>query len=116
MEDILFDEIDIENSEISNVYAVEGNTYDYYNVYCKIDGVEHRVTDTRNSRCSDLVFTDTAHSRNHTEWLIEKLGGNVKDITCTFNHNSSQWEEPMGEFDGYYGDGLDHIEELWYMD
>lgn len=116
MEDILFSDIDLENSEITDVYAVEGNSYDYYNVYCKINGEEYRVLDTRNSRCSDLVFTDTTHSKGHTEWLIKKLGGSVKDINFTFNHNESTWEEPMGEFDGYYGDGLDHIEELWYMD
>ena len=116
MEDILFEDINIENSEISDVYAVEGNSYDYFTVYCKINGVEHRVLDKRNSRCSDMVFTDTQHNKNHTVWLIEKLGGNVKNINYTFNHNSSTWEEPIGECDGYYGDGLDHIEELWYMD
>lgn len=114
MEDIMFGDIDL-SQKITDVYAVE-KSYDYFEVYCKINNIEYRVLDTRNSRCSDMVFTDTQHSKNHTEWLIEKLKGSKKDMTYTFNHNSSTWDEPMGEFDGYYGDGLDHIEELWYMD
>ena len=112
MEDILFKDIDL-TKDIRNVSATE-TSYDYFRVECEIDGVWYRVLDTRNSRCSDMVFTDTSHKKNHAEWLMEKLGGGK--FHYTFNHNESSWEEPMGEFDGYYGDGLDHIEELWYMD
>ena len=115
MEDIMFDDINLEESRIENVHAIE-TSYDYFEVRCEIDGETCRVLDTRNSRCSDMVFTDTSHNCNHTEWMIKKLGGSIKNISYKFNHNESDWEEPIGEFDGYYGDGLDHIEELWYMD
>ena len=112
MEDIMFSDIDLSKS-ISDVCATE-TSYDDIKVECRIDGVWYRVLDTRNSRCSDMVFTDTSHNKNHTEWIMKKLGGG--EFHYTFNHNSSDWEEPIGEFDGYYGDGLDHIEELYYMD
>lgn len=116
MKDILFDDIDL-TSEITNVHAVE-KSYDYFEVNCDINGETYRVLDTRNSRCSDMVFTDTSHKKNHAEWIMRKLGEkNVREhMAYTFNHNESSWEEPVGDFDGYYGDGLDHIEELWYMD
>lgn len=113
MKDILFDDIDL-SQEISDVYAVE-KSYDYFAVFCRINGEEYKVLDTRNSRCSDMVFTDSSHSKSHTYWLIEKLGGSKDKITYTFNHNPSCWEEDIGEFDGYYDDGLDHIEELYYL-
>ena len=112
MEDIMFKDIDL-TKEITNVSATE-TSYDYFQVECKIDGVWYRVLDTRNSRCSDLVFTDTSHKKNHAKWLMDELGGG--EFHYTYNHNSNHWEEDIGEFDGYYGDGLDHIEELYYMD
>ena len=115
MKDVMFEEIDLEKCTITDVSAVE-KAYDYFEVTCYIDGECCRILDTRNSRISDIVFTDTQHEVNHAEWLFEKLGGNVKKMTYIFNHNSSTWEEPIGEFDGYYCDGLDHIEELWYID
>ena len=120
MKDILFDDIN-KNSEISDFYAVE-TSYDYFEIHCKIDGVEYRVLDTRRSRCSDMVFTDTSHQINHTEYLLKELGftGNLdKVLHYTFNHNPSTWEEDYEDdegFDGWYGDGLDHIEELYYID
>lgn len=112
MKDIMFEDIDL-GKEISNVSAVE-TSYDYFRVECEIDGESYRVLDTRNSRCSDLVFTDTSHAKNHAKWIMEKLGGGK--FYYTYNHNSNSWEEDIGDFDGYYGDGLDHIEELYYMD
>ena len=45
---------------------------------------------------------------------MKKLGGGK--LHYTFNHNESSCEEDIGEFDGYYGDGLDNIEELYYLD
>ena len=117
MEDIMFDDIDLEKMNVVNVSAVE-TSYDYFRVECEIDGVYYRVLDTRNSRCSDMVFTDTSHAKSHTEWLLKKLGVTDPEskMSYIYNHNSSCWEEDVGEFDGYYGDGLDHIEELYYMD
>ena len=124
--DVLYDDIkeSIEKGTVTveNIHGIE-TSYDYFQVECTIDGVDYRILDTRCSRCSDMVFTDTSHTKNHTVWLIEKLGykGNPeKVLTYTFNHNPSTWDEPYddydGGFDGYYGDGLDHIEELWYLD
>lgn len=112
MKDIMFSDIDL-TQDITNVSATE-TSYDWFQVECEINGEWFRVLDTRNSRCSDMVFTDTSHQKNHAKWLMEKLGGGK--LHYTFNHNESSWEEPIGEFDGYYGDGLDHIEELYYMD
>lgn len=116
MKDIMLKDIDL-TSKITNINARE-TSYDYFQVTCDINGETYRVLDTRNSRCSDMVFTDTSHEVGHAKWIMEKLGETnfKKHMTYTFNHNESTWEEPMGEFDGYYGDGLDHIEELWYMD
>lgn len=108
----MLDEIDL-TRKITNVCATE-TSYDYFRVECNIDGEFYRVLDTRNSRCSDLVFTDTSHSKSHANMIMRKLGGGK--FHYTFNHNPSTWEEPMGDFDSYYGDGLDHIEELYYMD
>ena len=120
MKDILFDEIDLENSVITDIDSYE-KSFDYYEVTCKIDGENYRILDTRNSRCSDLVFTDTQHERGHAEWIIKKLGGNG-EVKQHWNHDSSTYDDVedcggcYGGFDGYYGDGLDHIWELWYMD
>lgn len=112
MEDIMFSDIDL-SADIKNVYATE-TSYDYFCVECEINGKMYRVLDTRNSRCSDMVFTDTSHEKNHAEWIMEKLGGGK--FNYRYNHNPECWEEDIGEFDGYYGDGLDHIEELYYLD
>lgn len=112
MEDIMFSDIDL-SADIKNVYATE-TSYDYFRVECEINGKMYRVLDTRNSRCSDMVFTDTSHEKNHAEWIMEKLGGGK--FNYRYNHNPDCWEEDIGEFDGYYGDGLDHIEELYYLD
>lgn len=112
MRDVLFDDIDLKAHTITDVYTEE-TSYDYFAVYCKIDGEECRILDTRNSRCSDMVFTDTSHAKGHAESLVKKLGGDVKEMSYRFNHNPNEWEEDIGEFDGYYGDGLDHIEELY---
>lgn len=120
MKDILFDEIDLENSEITDIDSYE-KSYDYYEVTCKIDGEWFRILDTRNSRCSDLVFTDTQHEANHAKWIIRKLGGEGR-LKQSWNHNPNTWDdvEDCGGyydgFDGYYGDGLDCIDELRYMD
>ena len=112
MEDIMFEDIDL-TQEITDVYAVE-TSYDYFRVEFWVDDKKYRVLDTRNSRCSDMVFTDTSHEKNHAEWIMKKLVGGK--FHYRYNHNPSTWEEPIGEFDGYYGDGLDHIDELYYMD
>ena len=111
MKDILFDDINLKESKIENVHSTE-TSYDYFTVYCTINDEEYRILDTRNSKCSDMVFTDTSHSKHHAEWLINKLGGNKEKMSYKYNHNPSCWEEDIGDFDGYYGDGLDHIEEL----
>lgn len=118
MKDILFDNINLEQvDKITNIYAIE-TSYDYFEVRCDIDGEEHRILDTRRSRCSDMVFTDTSHTKHHAEGIMKKLGleNAESKMQYTFNHNPQCWEEDIGEFDGYYGDGLDHIEELWYLD
>ena len=112
MKDILFEDIDL-TQEITSVCATE-TSYDYFQVECRINGEDYRILDTRNSRCSDLVFTDSSHSKNHAEWIMDKLGGGK--FHYTYNHDESSWEEDIGEFDGYYGDGLDHIDELYYLD
>lgn len=118
MEDILFEDLmkKIEDEKYKVVYVGGTETsYDYFQVEVRLDkDKSYRVLDTRNSRCSDMVFTDTSHSKNHAEGIMEQLGGGK--LTYTFNHNPSTWDEDIGEFDGYYGDGLDHIEELYYMD
>ena len=126
MEDIMFDEISkmIENDDVCKISDVDSyeKSYDYYEVYCTINGEYYRVLDTRNSRCSDLVFTDSQHQRNHAEWIIKKLKGwgglDEKEVEVkeSWNHNPSSWDddEPYGDEIGYIGDGLDCCDELNY--
>ena len=123
MKDIMIDNLEKvvnKNSKIKYISATE-TSYDYFRVECTIDDVNYRLLETRHSRCSDMVFTDTSHSKGVAKSIIKKileLGGKKEDVNWyyTYNHNPQCWEEDIGEFDGYYNDGLDHIEELNYME
>lgn len=108
MKDILFDDIDFENSTIKYVQALE-KSYDYYEITCDINGETHRILDTRNSRCSDLVFTDSQHEENHAEYIVKKLGGDKSSFVQRFNHNPACWDDDCsyGDEVDYIGDGLD---------
>ena len=121
MKDIMFDELNEEFIQnINTISAVEKN-YDYYEITVWNNDKLFRILDTRNSRCSDLIFTDAEHEENHARYIIKKLGGNPDEIMHQrFNHNPACWDDDCSDyddnFDGYYGDGLDNIEELYYMD
>lgn len=108
MKDIMFDDIDFTNSEIKSISAVE-KSYDWYEITCYINGESYRITDTRNSRCSDMVFIDTQHEKGHAIYLLKKLGGNEKDLIQRFIHNPTCWEDnyEYGDEVDYIGDGLD---------
>lgn len=122
MIDILLDDllkmID-ENTEIKYFSATE-TSYDYFKVECDINEKSYRILETRNSRCSDMVFTDTSHDECTVNYIVKKIKEIVGDVEFnlyyTYNHNPACWEEDYGDFDGYYDDGLDHIEELYYME
>ena len=110
MKDIMFDEINkqfIEN--IESISAVE-KSYDYYEITVWKDGELFRITDTRNSRCSDLVFTDTQHEENHARYIIKQLNGDPDScMSQRFNHNPACWDDDReyGDEVDYIGDGLD---------
>ena len=111
MKDIMFDDITMNFiDEIESISAVE-KSYDCYEVtvWTKDDEL-YRVLDTRNSRCSDLVYTDSQHEKNHARWLIRRLGGNPDEVMIErFNHNPACWDDDCGYGDevDYIGDGLD---------
>lgn len=114
MKDIMFDDIkDI--SKITSIDSYEKH-YDEYEIYIDMEGETFRVCDTRNSRCSDLVFTDTCHQSGHASWIHKQLGGDGK-LNQHWNHNPRCWEddEPYGDEISYIGDGLDCCDELMWL-
>ena len=66
----------------------------------------------------DVVKSNGSHmfGESYAEELIKKYGDEDDELIYRFIHDPRLWEEDIGEFDGYYGDGLDHIDELYYMD
>ena len=120
MEDIMFEDlmekIKNENVEIKSASAIE-KQYDYFRVECNIDGKYYRIVD-RNGRFENV--TDTIHTENWAKHMLKEIGHEDVELIYTFIHNPSLWDDCDDayncEFDSYYGDGLDHIEELWYMD
>lgn len=121
MKDIHFDKLKekLKNKEISikEVSATE-KQYDYFRIECNIDGEYYRIVD-RNGRFEDL--TDTIHTEDYTKFILKEIGFENTKLNYTFIHNPELWDNDCGdvydnEFDGYYGDGLDQIEELYYMD
>ena len=109
------------DKKVKWISVTEGNCYDYFKVCVVTDDYQdYIITDTRNSRVSDMVFTDTTHDRIVTENIVRQIQDKIGEVKVHWNyhfiHNEQCWEEDTGDFDGYYGDGLDHIEELNYMD
>ena len=129
MKDILFDDLKqmILNDELCEISCINSyeKSYDYYEITCDINGESCRITDTRNSRCSDLVFTDTQHQAGHAEFIVKKLkewsgketNGEV-ELKQSWNHNPACWDDnyEYGDEIDYIGDGLDCADDWgeWY--
>lgn len=125
MKDILFDDIKemILNDNLCRIRDIDAyeKSYDYYEITCYINDEYCRILDTRNSRCSNLVFTDTQHYKGHAESIVKSLkkwAGEDENIKLkeSWNHNPSTWDDdhPYGDEISYIGDGLDCADDIGY--
>lgn len=105
-------EVDKLKNYIVKEITLTEKMYDEYIIRAKIELAKKDKWVQLKKRNDDTLFSKDFGIRLMKEYgLYDKT--NIHD---TFIHDPRLWEEDIGEFDGYYGDGLDHIEELYYMD
>ena len=72
-----------ENDVLTNVNALEQNSYGRFIITFKIGNEWYRLT----------TVNETHFSESFSKRFIKKHGGNIdKDLTYTFIHNSSLWD------------------------
>ena len=85
---------DINDKELTNVNALEQNSYGRFIITFKIGNEWYRLTSQRTLKSdSSITVTDTHFSESFSKKFIKKHGGNVdKDIAYTFIHDSNLWD------------------------
>ena len=83
-----------ENDVLTNVNALEKNSYGRFIITFKIGNEWYRLTSESTLRSdSSITVTDTHFSESFTKRFIKSHGGNVdKDLKYTFIHNSNLWD------------------------
>lgn len=94
---------ELENHEVMSISAVERH-YGEFKVQVKTE--------------EGWFYLEGLFGEQAAERLLRKYGEKDDKLTYTFIHDQRLWEEDEGSFEDfpYYGDGLDCIDELHYMD
>ena len=72
-----------ENDVLTNVNALEQNSYGRFIITFKINNEWYRLT----------TVNETHFSKSFSKRFIKQHGGNIdKDLTYTFIHNSNLWD------------------------
>ena len=109
---------DIENKTVESVSCYEAG-YDEFKITMKVDGEYVVLCRMETSRCNTSIqHKRTRWTPSGAQGILDKYAPGEK-ITFSWNHNPSTWDDCDDDYYDdytYYGDGLDCIEELYYMD
>ena len=109
---------DLEGKTVENV-SCHVAQYDEFKITMKVDGEYCVLCRMETSRCNTSIqHKRTYWSPNGAQNILDKYAPGKK-ISYSWNHNPATWDDDCD--DGYndytfYGDGLDCMEDLYYMD
>lgn len=99
--DIFISDINILENEIEDISAVERHYGEFAIEICIKNDGWHILRSSKDSR----LFGESTTCN-----LIRKYGKEQQKPTYTFIHDSTLWEEELGDVE-YYGDGCDGLDD-----